>query len=103
MKYIKTFENNNFAESLKVGDLIIRDYGIDSIFMSEIITTTPYYHQLFMTTRFIYTKSVRKWSEVSSSDSVYTYNYINNGTYRLLTKTELNEIELSIDANKYNI
>lgn len=108
MKYIKTFENSNFAESLKIGDLIIKN-DINSIFVSEVESTTPYYHQLFMTTRFIYTKALKKWREVSSSSSVYTYKYINNGgflgdaTYSLLTKKELNEIELSLDANKYNI
>jgi len=106
MKYIKTFENNNFAESLKVGDLIINDNNSynNEIVVSEIKSITKHYKQLYKLNLFIYNKKLKKWTECKQIIAgLYSYQFIDNKEYRLLSKDELEKIKMSIIENKYNI
>lgn len=106
MRYIKKFENKNFAESLKVGDLIINDNNSSNndIIVSEIISIEKLYNQLYKLNIFTYNKKLKKWAKHNHiAAGLYSFQFINNEECRLLTDDELEEIKMSIDANKYNL
>ena len=106
MRYIKTFENNNFAESLKVGDFIINDNNNSNndIIVSEIKSTNKIYEQLYKLNLFIYDKKLKKWTETNHiAAGLYSYQFINKEEYRLLSKDGLERIKMSIIENKFNL
>ena len=102
MKYIKTFENKNFAESLNVGDFIIAKYRKvdDFIYVAEITMNKDGKIGIEYFAR--YDKILKKWTADTHVKIVFSYSYVNK-EYRLLTKKELEEIKLLLFANKYNL
>ena len=102
MKYIKTFEDNNFAESLKVGDIVTHntDYYQHDIYVSKIEMIDGGW--IDVTNIFHFDKDSKTWNKGSMHVNSLPYD-IFIAEYRKLTEKEIEEIELSIVSNKYNL
>jgi hypothetical protein len=105
MKYIKKFENIEEScwrnADFKIGDLVKynRDYQ-DDIYILKI--ESFFGMSIFIRNYCHYDKKLNVWKKLKGSEILINCDHFKDN-YKILSKEEKREIEINLNANKYNL